>query len=170
MWAKQFCVLTTTESRAKIWYPVSSKAVVLLLLNCCLVCFRLVAGAMCLLMFFVHYFVLSIFQSSWKEKRAGCFAFNVLRTSCNCKCPVTLSHKAVGRSAVCDCGVSWSCSLTFCWTIKSKAEGKEQEYIQSTTTLDLGHRIEKSQNYKKTSHTRPRGCQPFHSRWSQICS
>ena len=30
----------------------------------------------------------------------------VLRMSCYCKCSVTLPHGAVGRSALCDCGIT----------------------------------------------------------------
>ena len=33
--------------------------------------------------------------------------------SFDCKCPVSLPHGAVGLSAVCDCGISRSNSLTF---------------------------------------------------------
>ena len=34
---------------------------------------------------------------------------------CYCKCPVTLPHGAVGRSAVCDCGTMYFLIiLTFC--------------------------------------------------------
>ena len=33
---------------------------------------------------------------------------------CYYKCSVALLHGAVGWSAVCDCGISWSYSLTFC--------------------------------------------------------
>ena len=39
-----------------------------------------------------------------EEERAGCFAFIVLRMSCNCKCSVTLLYGAmVGLQ--CDCGI-----------------------------------------------------------------
>ena len=41
-----------------------------------------------------------------EEERAGCFVFIVLRMPCYCKCSVTLSHGAVGWSAVCDCDIS----------------------------------------------------------------
>ena len=36
----------------------------------------------------------------------GCF-------TCGCLCFVSLSHGAMGWSAVCDCGNSWSYSLAF---------------------------------------------------------
>ena len=48
-----------------------------------------------------------------EEEGAGCFAFNFLRMSCYCKYSVTLPDGAVGRSAVCDCDISRSDSLTF---------------------------------------------------------
>ena len=66
MRAKQFSVLPTAESRAKIWrwwnavkHPlplvawaaVHSRAVVLLLLVSCFVCFPLFAGVLCLSLF-----------------------------------------------------------------------------------------------------------------------
>ena len=41
-----------------------------------------------------------------EEERADCFAFIVLRMSCNCKCSVALTRGVVGWSAVCDCGIS----------------------------------------------------------------
>ena len=42
------------------------------------------------------------------QNRAGCFAFLMSRGCC-----VTLPRGATGLSAVCDCGISWSYSLTF---------------------------------------------------------
>ena len=44
------------------------------------------------------------------RERSGCFI--VLRMSCYCACSLTLSHGAVGWSAVCDCFFSCSYSLT----------------------------------------------------------
>ena len=41
---------------------------------------------------------------------AACFALIVL-----CLCSVSLPHGAVGWSAVSDCGISWSYSLTVCY-------------------------------------------------------
>ena len=43
--------------------------------------------------------------SLFKEKRAGCFAFIVLRMSVYCKWSVTLPHGAAGWFAVCDYGI-----------------------------------------------------------------
>ena len=47
-----------------------------------------------------------------KKKRAG--GFTVFLLSCGCWLSVYLPHDAVGWSAVCYCGNSWSYSLTFC--------------------------------------------------------
>ena len=44
--------------------------------------------------------------------------------SCYCKCPVALPHGAVGWSAVCDCGISWSSSLFDGWTRHQKSGTK----------------------------------------------
>ena len=38
----------------------------------------------------------------------------IIRISCYCKSSVTLPHGAVGLSAMFDCGISCSYSLTFC--------------------------------------------------------
>ena len=82
MRAKQFCVLTTTESRANIWCrwdafkspvalaAVRSKSVVLLLLIRCLVCFPLVIRVLCLSLFCCALLcVLSSFAIILKRKR-----------------------------------------------------------------------------------------------------
>ena len=37
---------------------------------------------------------------------AAIFALIVLQMHCYCKCFVALPHGALGRSAVCDCGIS----------------------------------------------------------------
>ena len=44
------------------------------------------------------------------KERAGCFSYFVFLVSRDC-C-VALPPSAMGLSAVCDCGISWSCSLT----------------------------------------------------------
>ena len=41
-----------------------------------------------------------------EEEKAGCFAIIILQMYCNYKCSVALPHGAVGRSAVCYCGIS----------------------------------------------------------------
>ena len=55
-------------------------------------------------------------HSSKEEEKAGCFAIIVLQMHCYMyyKCYVALLHGAVGWSAVYDCGISCSYSLTFC--------------------------------------------------------
>ena len=62
-------------------------------------------------MFFVRYFVsILVLQSSWWGKRAGCdalFVFLVSRDGWG-----ALPRGATGLSAVCDCGISGSYSLT----------------------------------------------------------
>ena len=55
-----------------------------------------------------------------EEEKAGCFAIIVLQMYCYYKCSVALPHGAVGWSAVCNCGISWSYSLTFCSTKSCK--------------------------------------------------
>ena len=40
-----------------------------------------------------------------EEQRAGCFVVSVFWMPCYCKCPVALPNGAVGRSAVCNCGM-----------------------------------------------------------------
>ena len=59
--------------------------------------------------------VFSNFAIILKRERVCCFASVVLRKSCYCKCSVTLTHDAMGWSAVCDCGISWSYSFTSLW-------------------------------------------------------
>ena len=51
------------------------------------------------------------------EERAGCSTFIVLLMSHGCYFYLPLPHKPVGRSAVCDCSISWSHSLSFLLTI-----------------------------------------------------
>ena len=41
-----------------------------------------------------------------EEEIAGCLAITILYMYCYYKCSVALPHGAVGRSAVCDCGIS----------------------------------------------------------------
>ena len=46
-----------------------------------------------------------------KEERAGCFSLIVFLMSCDCLCSESLPLSVIGWSAVCDCGISWSCLL-----------------------------------------------------------
>ena len=48
-----------------------------------------------------------------EEEKAGCFAIIVLQMSCYYTCFVALPHGAVAWSAVCDCDISLSFSLSF---------------------------------------------------------
>ena len=56
----------------------------------------------------MHYFmfILVFCNHLDEEERAGYIAFIVFWMSCYCKCSVAQPHGAVGRSAVCDCGIS----------------------------------------------------------------
>ena len=42
------------------------------------------------------------------EERTGCFTLIVFLITIDYKCSVALLHGAMGSSAVCDCGISWS--------------------------------------------------------------
>ena len=68
----------------------------------------LIVGLLCWSLF--GYALPCVFSSFCRhldeEERAGCFAFIVFWISCYCKCPIALPHGAMGRSAVCDCGIS----------------------------------------------------------------
>ena len=48
------------------------------------------------------------------EERAGCFTFSFFLISCDCLCSVALPRGALGWSAYCDYGISWSYSLLLC--------------------------------------------------------
>ena len=62
--------------------------------------------------FVMQYFVsFLVLQSSWWGR--GSFALVVFLASCNCYCSVAFLHGAMDWSAVCDCGISLICSLTF---------------------------------------------------------
>ena len=50
-----------------------------------------------------------VLQSSYVEKRAGCFTLIVFLMSCDCKFSVAFPHGWVGLPF--DCGISWSYSL-----------------------------------------------------------
>ena len=82
---------------------VCSKAVALLFLICCFVCFLLVVGGLCLSLFCCALLcVLSSDANVLKRK----IELIVLQMSCYCKCSVTLRHGVLGFSVVCDCGTS----------------------------------------------------------------
>ena len=54
----------------------------------------------------------SVISSFAIRERAGCFTLIVVLMSCQCWCSVVLPHCAMGWSAVCDLGISFSYSLT----------------------------------------------------------
>ena len=83
------------------WAAVRSKAVVLLLLICWLVC-PLVVGVLCLSLFCcaLHY-VLSSFAIISKRKRTGYVAYIVLRMSCYCKYPLMTLPRDAGVGLRC---------------------------------------------------------------------
>ena len=94
---------------------VRSKAMCLLMLILNLLFLQLwdYANVLC---FVVRYFV-SILVLQWSEERAGCFALFVFLVSREIS--AVLPHDATNLSAVCDCGMSWSYSLTISWQIRS---------------------------------------------------
>ena len=108
MRAKHFCVLTKTESRAKIWYQwvplsplvawaaVRSKAVALLLLIYCLLLRPWFGGVLYLvLVLLFDDFCPSSFAIVLMGKTAGCFALTVFLMSCDSQCSVVLPRGAV---------------------------------------------------------------------------
>ena len=65
----------------------------------------------CCALLYVH----SVFNHLDGEERAGCFTLFVFLVSRDC-C-VAFPHDATGLSAVCDCDISWSYSLTFLFNL-----------------------------------------------------
>ena len=89
---------------------VRSKAMVLLLLIRCWL-LLLLLDSVIVLCFVVRYLASILFCNHLdEEERAGFFVLVVFLVSHDC-C-VALTHDAMGLSAVCDCGISWSYSLT----------------------------------------------------------
>ena len=71
-------------------------------------------GVLCWYLFwYASLYVLSSFAIILTRKRELVALLFVFWMPCYCKCPVALPQGAVGWSAVCDCGISWSYSLTF---------------------------------------------------------
>ena len=65
--------------------------------------------------FAVWYFkpVIVLQLSGWRRERAGCFTSIVIMVSFGCLWSVSLPNGVMGWSAVWECGISWSYSLTF---------------------------------------------------------
>ena len=81
--------------------------VVLLMLIYYLMYFPLFVEVTCFCVFCHALFcVHSNFAIILKEEKAGCLAIIDLQMYCNYGCSVALPHRALGWSAVCDCGVS----------------------------------------------------------------
>ena len=54
--------------------------------------------------------IIILFHNPGLEEKDGCFAFEVLLLVCGCLCSSVSPGGAVGWSAMCDCGFSWSYS------------------------------------------------------------
>ena len=65
--------------------------------------FPLFVGVLCLSLFLCPFWFCNHLE---EEEKAGCFAIIVLQMYCYFKCYVALPHGAVGRFAVCECGIS----------------------------------------------------------------
>ena len=87
-------------------FAVRFKAVVLLLLNHCLLLLQLFVG-FCVLPFFCYAVLIVLFNFViiLMGKRAGYFTLNVFLMACVCKCSLVLPHDAVDWSEVCGCGI-----------------------------------------------------------------
>ena len=97
------------------WAAGLSKAVVLLLLLIyCLTCFLLVVGVLCLSLLCYALCPLKFGNHLEEEEKAGCVAIIVFQMYCYYKYSVVLPHCAKGWSALYECSISWSYSLTFC--------------------------------------------------------
>ena len=92
------------------------------------------------LCFVVHYCVsFLVLQSSLTGRESWLLCSYVSWMSFYCKCSVTLPYGAVGWSAVCDCGISWSYSLFdmfYDWCIPSKVIDMPKVCLRSTTSDD----------------------------------
>ena len=102
-----------TIFKETIWMRLSAvrcKAVVLLLLTCCLLLLSLWDSEM-VLWFVVCFFIyLLVSQLSWWERESWLLCLVCLLAVSWLLC-VALPRSVMGKSAVCDCGISWSYSL-----------------------------------------------------------
>ena len=81
------------------------------------------------LCFGMHYVMpFLVLQSSLRGREGWLLTLIVFWMSCFCKCPVALPQGAVGWSAFCDCGISWSYSLNF----RCKIDASHVATIEST--------------------------------------
>ena len=89
------------------------------------------------LWFGMHYFVsFLVLQSYWRGRESWLLCIYFLRMSCNSKCFVAIPQGAVGWSALYDCGISWSYSLTFLYlTEPNISEGPDYEKYQQRIEL-----------------------------------
>ena len=102
-------ILTTTESRAKIWRQYNAfkhpgglgcGSVAVNLLHC------LWEFYVCLCFVYVMHYLASFAIILKRNRKLVAKAIIVLQMYCYYKCFVALSNGAVGWSAVCDCGIS----------------------------------------------------------------
>ena len=114
MWDKKKYVLTTAESRAEIILGGGSVDFDWL--------FKMppsFVGVLCLVLY--NFAIISLGKKRERERERekereswllyfNCLLFSFM--SCGNLCFVYLSHGVVSWSGVCDCGISWSCSLT----------------------------------------------------------
>ena len=82
---------------------VRSKVVVLLLLIYCLLLLPLFVEILCFVLVLLFS---TLCPSSFALILVGCFALTVILMFCDSQCSVALPRGAVGRSVVCDCGIS----------------------------------------------------------------
>ena len=120
--------------RVAIWWDatsVHSKAVVLLLLTFCLLLLPLWESVI-VLCFVVRYFMsILVLQSSWWGRESWLLCLICLPgVSCWLS---ALLRGAMGLSAVCDCGISWSYSLTIFETIRGSLMKVKWQKLASLT-------------------------------------
>ena len=67
-----------------------------------------VCVCVCVCVLFVPCFIVHSLLPFLVLQSYGCFTLIVFLLPCGCQYLVVLPHGVVGRSAVCDCGISWS--------------------------------------------------------------
>ena len=102
-----------------MWNKISKLSVLKRWLCCCwfvvYVLLIVCGGSVFVSVWYALLCVLSSLQSSWRGRYCWlhCFCCLTVGLSCYCICSVALPYGAVGWSAVCDCGISWSYLLIF---------------------------------------------------------